>query len=70
VRGLGVGGRLVEECIRFARQVGYREVTLWTHSVLIAARRIYDAAGFQLIETETHDDFGPELDGETWTLIL
>ena len=69
-RGLGVGRRLVEECIRFARQAGYREVTQWTHSILIAARRIYAAAGFTIVETEDHDEFGPMLTGETWTLRL
>jgi len=69
-RGLGVGRRLVDECIRFARRVGYREMTLWTHSILVAARRIYAATGFQMIETEDHDDFGPMLTGETWTLRL
>ena len=69
-RGLGVGRRLVDECIRFARQAGYREVTLWTHSILTAARRIYAAAGFEIIETEEHDEFGPMLTGETWTLRL
>jgi DNA-binding MarR family transcriptional regulator/GNAT superfamily N-acetyltransferase len=69
-RGLGVGKRLVEECIRFARQTKYREITLWTHSILTAARRIYSAAGFEIGETETHDEFGPELVGETWTLRL
>jgi DNA-binding MarR family transcriptional regulator/GNAT superfamily N-acetyltransferase len=69
-RGLGVGRRLVEECLRFARQAGYREVTLWTHSILTAARRIYDAAGFRIVDTETHDEFGPELVGETWSLRL
>ncbi|HWD56819.1 MAG TPA: bifunctional helix-turn-helix transcriptional regulator/GNAT family N-acetyltransferase [Stellaceae bacterium] len=69
-RGFGVGRRLVEECIRFARQAGYREVTLWTHSILTAARRIYASVGFEIVETETHDEFGPELLGETWTLRL
>jgi DNA-binding MarR family transcriptional regulator/GNAT superfamily N-acetyltransferase len=69
-RGLGVGRRLVEECVRFARQAGYREVTLWTHSILIAARRIYDSLGFEIVDTETHDEFGPELVGETWNLRL
>jgi DNA-binding MarR family transcriptional regulator/GNAT superfamily N-acetyltransferase len=70
VRGLGVGKRLVDECIRFARQAGYREITLWTHSILTAARRIYAAAGFEIIETEEHDEFGPMLTGETWILRL
>jgi GNAT superfamily N-acetyltransferase len=69
-RGLGVGRRLVEECVRFARRAGYREITLWTHSILIAARRIYDSVGFQIVDTETHDEFGPELVGETWRLRL
>jgi DNA-binding MarR family transcriptional regulator/GNAT superfamily N-acetyltransferase len=69
-RGLGVGRRLVEECIRFSRQAGYGEITLWTHSILTAARRIYASLGFEIVETETHDEFGPELVGETWTLRL
>jgi len=69
-RGLGVGRRLVEECVRFARQAGYREITLWTHSILSAARRIYAATGFELVETEEHDEFGPTLIGETWALRL
>jgi DNA-binding MarR family transcriptional regulator/GNAT superfamily N-acetyltransferase len=69
-RGLGVGRRLVEECVRFARQAGYTEITLWTHSILTAARRIYGSVGFEIIETETHDEFGPELVGETWRLRL
>jgi DNA-binding MarR family transcriptional regulator/GNAT superfamily N-acetyltransferase len=69
-RGLGVGKKLVEECIRFARQTGYRQITLWTHSILTAARRIYASTGFEIVETETHDEFGPELLGETWTLTL
>ena len=69
-RGLGVGRRLVEECIRFSRRAGYREIVLWTHSILIAARNIYASVGFELEETETHDEFGPELVGETWRLRL
>ncbi|HXP06063.1 MAG TPA: helix-turn-helix domain-containing GNAT family N-acetyltransferase [Stellaceae bacterium] len=69
-RGLGVGRRLVDECIRFARQAGYREITLWTHSILTAARRIYAATGFEIVETEEHDEFGPMLTGETWILRL
>jgi DNA-binding MarR family transcriptional regulator/GNAT superfamily N-acetyltransferase len=67
-RGLGVGRALVEECIRFARRAGYSEIVLWTHSILTAARRIYASVGFEIIETETHDEFGPELEGETWRL--
>jgi DNA-binding MarR family transcriptional regulator/GNAT superfamily N-acetyltransferase len=69
-RGLGVGRRLVEECVRFSRQAGYSEITLWTHSILTAARRIYASLGFEIVETEIHDEFGPELVGETWTLRL
>ena len=69
-RGLGVGRALVEECLRFARRSGYREIVLWTHSILAAARRIYASVGFEIIETETHDEFGPELVGETWRLRL
>ncbi|HTW52743.1 MAG TPA: bifunctional helix-turn-helix transcriptional regulator/GNAT family N-acetyltransferase [Stellaceae bacterium] len=69
-RGLGVGRALVKECLRFARQAGYSEIVLWTHSILTAARRIYDSVGFVIEETETHDEFGPELLGETWRLRL
>jgi len=65
-RGLGIGRRLVEECIDFARAAGYRKITLWTQSILVAARRIYDAAGFQLVETEPHHSFGHDLVGEYW----
>jgi len=69
-RGLRVGRTLVEECIRFARRAGYSEIVLWTHSILTAARRIYAAVGFEIVDTETHDEFGPELVGETWRLRL
>jgi DNA-binding MarR family transcriptional regulator/GNAT superfamily N-acetyltransferase len=69
-RGLGIGSRLVEECLRFARQVGYRKVVLWTNSVLLAARHIYEKAGFRLIHSEPHRSFGHDLVGETWELTL
>jgi DNA-binding MarR family transcriptional regulator/GNAT superfamily N-acetyltransferase len=69
-RGLGIGARLVDECVRFGRQAGYRKITLWTHSVLTAARHIYQQAGFRLVATDTHEEFGKRLTGETWDLVL
>jgi DNA-binding MarR family transcriptional regulator/GNAT superfamily N-acetyltransferase len=69
-RGLAIGTRLVEECVRFARAARYRKITLWTHSVLTAARRIYEQAGFRQVGTWTHSDFGQELVAETWDLDL
>ena len=69
-RGLGIGARLVEECIRFARQTRYRKITLWTNSILLAARRIYEKAGFRLVASERHRSFGRALVGETWELRL
>lgn len=69
-RGLGIGKRLVQECISYARQVGYRKMTLWTNSCLLAARHIYKQAGFQLVASEPYHDFGQDLVGETWDLDL
>lgn len=69
-RGLGIGKRLVEDCIAFARQAGYRRVTLWTNDILVAARGIYRAAGFHLVTSEPHSDFGPSMVGEEWELEL
>ena len=69
-RGLGIGARLVDECVRFARRAGYRKLTLWTNSILVAARRIYQASGFKLVASEPHHSFGHDLVGETWDLDL
>jgi DNA-binding MarR family transcriptional regulator/GNAT superfamily N-acetyltransferase len=69
-RGHGIGARLVDECVRFARAAGYRKMTLWTHSVLVPARRIYEAAGFRLVTQWEHADWGVPLVGETWDMEL
>lgn len=69
-RGLGIGKRLVEECVRFARQAGYQKMTLWTQSILRAARHIYRQTGFQVVREEPHHSFGKDLTGETWELDL
>lgn len=69
-RGLGIGGDLVGRCVAPAREAGYREIMLWTHSVLLSARRIYAAAGFELASVEMHEEFGEPVQGETWRLAL
>jgi DNA-binding MarR family transcriptional regulator/GNAT superfamily N-acetyltransferase len=69
-RGLGIGKRLVEDCIAFARQAGYRRITLWTNDILFAARGIYRAAGFRLVASMPHSDFGPPMIGEEWERTL
>jgi GNAT superfamily N-acetyltransferase len=69
-RGLGLGTRLVEECVTFAREAGYSAITLWTNDVLTSARKIYRAFGFTLAEEERHHSFGHDLVGQSWTLQL
>jgi len=69
-RGLGVGRALVEQCIRFAREAGYQSITLWTQSILVAARSIYQRAGFHLTAEQKHHSFGVDLVGETWDMKL
>ena len=69
-RGLGIGPRLVDECVRFAREAGYRKITLWTHSVLTAARHIYEQAGFTLTTSEKKQSWGQDVVTEYWNLTL
>ncbi len=69
-RGLGIGQRLVDECILAARQLGYRRLELWTNSVLVAARGIYESRGFVKTAEERHRSFGKDLVGQTWSLDL
>ena len=69
-RGMGIGRRLVAECIAFAREAGYRKITLWTQSILLGARKIYAGAGFRLMESKPNRSFGADLVSETWELEL
>jgi DNA-binding MarR family transcriptional regulator/N-acetylglutamate synthase-like GNAT family acetyltransferase len=69
-RGLGVGAKLVDECVSFARTVGYKKITLWTHSVLTAARHVYEKAGFTLTSSEPRHSWGKDVVAEFWDLDL
>ena len=69
-RGLGIGRRLIEQCVRFSRAAGYNKITLWTQANLLAARHLYDAAGFTCVASQPHHRFGKDLIAETWELDL
>jgi DNA-binding MarR family transcriptional regulator/predicted GNAT family acetyltransferase len=69
-RGLGIGDRLVAECLAFARRAGYPQIVLWTNDILTAARQIYQRFGFELVDSEPHHSFGHDLTGQTWRLSL
>jgi GNAT superfamily N-acetyltransferase len=70
ISGMGIGGRLVAECLAVARRAGYREIVLWANDVLHAARRIYQRAGFELIASQPHHSCGHDLVGQDWRLAL
>jgi GNAT superfamily N-acetyltransferase len=69
-RRLGLGTRLVDECIRFARDAGHERIVLWTNDVLQEARRIYQRAGFTLVNEQRHHSFGADLVGQNWSMTL
>ena len=69
-RGHRLGTRLVQRCVDFARDAGYQRMTLWTNDTLVSARRIYQAAGFELVDEENHHSFGQDLVGQNWSLDL
>jgi ribosomal protein S18 acetylase RimI-like enzyme len=69
-RGLGLGRRLVQECLSFSKAAGYQHISLWTNSVLLAARRIYESTGFSLVAESPHHSFGHDLLGQTWARVL
>lgn len=69
-RGLGLGARLTDECVKFSREASYTKITLWTHSILKAARHIYEKAGFKLMRSEPHESWGKPVVSEHWDLVL